>query len=80
MPYAREENLPAEAAEECERLALRSRFTLEELSEAARYIWGCGEGLETFRKVVNVCVSHGGSPLALAGMINDMAFEAGRAR
>lgn len=79
MPYAREENLPAEAVEECERLALRSQYTLEQLVEAARLIYGCGESLATFQKVVQTCAQNGGNPIAIAGMINELAFESGRA-
>lgn len=79
MPYAREENLPAEAVEECERLALRSRFTLEELSEAARWIYGCGESLATFKKVVETSQQANCSPIVISGMINELAFEQGRA-
>jgi hypothetical protein len=79
VPYAKEENLAVEVGEECVSLSQRTRFTAAELQETARYIFGCGETLDTFRKVVMFSQQAGGSPVAVAILLNELAFENGRA-
>ena len=80
MPYAREENLATEVGEECISISQRTRFTAEELVEAARFSFGCGEDMKTFRKLVDFAAATNTSPIAVAVLINELAFEGGRAR
>lgn len=77
MPYAKEENLPPEVGQELVRLALRTRFTVKELEEAAQYLLPVAP-VSSLAKVIEFCQQTGAHPVPIAALLNELAYEEGR--